>query len=77
MLAAVVIVAGIVANFGVSGLMMCTLMAGVMLIVLRPYRVFRTSPDRARVTAALDSIRRMIGFNLLLGLLTVAIAVLA
>src|SRR5215211_854174 len=30
----VVIVAGIVANFGVSGLMMCTLMAGVMLIIM-------------------------------------------
>src|SRR3954470_2532741 len=30
----VVIVAGIVANFGVSGLMMCTAMAGVMLIVM-------------------------------------------
>src|SRR5438067_10447606 len=30
----VVIVAGIVANFGVSGLMMCTLMAGVMLLVM-------------------------------------------
>src|SRR5829696_1904195 len=30
----VVIVAGIVANFGVSGLMMCTVMAGVMLIVM-------------------------------------------
>jgi SulP family sulfate permease len=30
----VVIVAGIVANFGVSGLMMCTLMAGAMLIVM-------------------------------------------
>src|SRR3982750_4024584 len=30
----VVIVAGIVANFGVSGLMMCTLMAGAMLVVM-------------------------------------------
>src|SRR3989442_9688399 len=30
----VVIVAGIVANFGVSGLMMCTVMAGLMLIVM-------------------------------------------
>src|SRR3954471_1588701 len=30
----VVIVAGIVANFGVSGLMMCTMMAGVMLIIM-------------------------------------------
>jgi SulP family sulfate permease len=30
----VVIVAGIVADFGVSGLMMCTLMAGLMLIVM-------------------------------------------
>lgn len=30
----VVIVAGIVAQFGVSGLLMCTLMAGVMLVVM-------------------------------------------
>jgi len=30
----VVIVAGIVANFGVSGLLMCTAMAGVMLVVM-------------------------------------------
>src|SRR4029078_10986856 len=30
----VVIVAGIVAKFGVSGLLMCTLMAGVMLILM-------------------------------------------
>jgi SulP family sulfate permease len=30
----VVIVAGIVANFGIPGLMMCTVMAGVMLIVM-------------------------------------------
>jgi uncharacterized membrane protein len=53
-------------------------MSGVFVwIVLRPYKLFRTSPDRARMTAALDSIRRMIGFNLLLGLLTIVIAVLA
>lgn len=45
-------------------------------IVFGPYKRFRTTSDQAVMATALDSIRRMIGINLLLGLLTVIIAVL-
>ncbi len=48
-------------------------MAGIFLaIFFGPYRNFRASPD----PASLDSIRKLIGINLVLGLLTSAIAVL-
>lgn len=41
-------------------------------IFFGPYRTFRASPG----PASLDSIRRLIGFNLVLGIVTVIIAVL-
>lgn len=45
-------------------------------IVLGPYKRFRRTTDRVRMASALDSIRRLIGVNMVLGLITVAIAVL-
>jgi uncharacterized membrane protein len=44
-------------------------------IVFGPYRRFRRATDRAVMVPALDSIRRLIGINLVLGLVTVVIAV--
>lgn len=51
------------------------LMAAIFLaIVFGPYRQFRRTTDRNRMARSLDSIRRMIGVNLILGLITVIIA---
>jgi uncharacterized membrane protein len=51
------------------------LMAAVFLaIVFGPYRRFRRTTDRTRMASSLDSIRKLIGVNLVLGLLTVIVA---
>ena len=51
------------------------LMAAVFLaIFFGPYRQFRRTTDRNRMAASLDSIRKLIGVNLILGLVTVVIA---
>jgi uncharacterized membrane protein len=51
------------------------LMAAVFLaIFFGPYRQFRRTTDRNRMVSSLDSIRKLIGFNLILGLLTVIVA---
>ena len=51
------------------------LMAAVFLaIVFGPYRQFRRTTDRNRMASSLDSIRKLIGVNLILGLITVVIA---
>jgi uncharacterized membrane protein len=53
-------------------------MAGVFVaIVFGPYRTFKRAADPAEKAGALDSIRKMIGVNLVLGLVTVVISVLA
>ncbi len=53
------------------------LMAVVFLaIVFGPYARFRRTTDRARMASSIDSIRKLIGVNLILGLVTVVIAVL-
>jgi len=50
-------------------------MAAVFLaIVFGPYRQFRRTIDRTRMASRLDSIRKLIGVNLILGLITVIIA---
>ena len=50
-------------------------MAAVFLaIFFGPYRQFRRTTDRNRMTSSLDSIRKLIGVNLILGLITVVIA---
>ena len=51
------------------------LMAAVFLaIFFGPYRQFRRTTDRNRMAASLDSIRKLIGVNLILGLVTVIMA---
>jgi uncharacterized membrane protein len=47
-----------------------------LVIVFGPYGRFRRTTDRARMAAAIDAIRKLIGLNLLLGLATVVIAAL-
>jgi uncharacterized membrane protein len=51
------------------------LMAAVFLaIFFGPYRQFRRTTDRNRMASSLDSIRKLIGVNLVLGLVTVIVA---
>lgn len=51
------------------------LMAAVFLVIFfGPYRQFRRTTDRTRMASTLDSIRKLIGVNLILGLLTVIVA---
>jgi uncharacterized membrane protein len=51
------------------------LMAAIFLaIFFGPYRQFRRTIDRARMASSLDSIRKLIGVNLVLGLVTVIVA---
>lgn len=50
-------------------------MAAVFLaIYFGPYRQFRRTTDRNRMASSLNSIRKLIGVNLVLGLITVIIA---
>lgn len=50
------------------------LMAVVFLIiVLGPYRQFRRTTNRDRMASSLNAIRRLIGVNLLLGVITVIV----
>jgi uncharacterized membrane protein len=50
-------------------------MAAVFLaIFFGPYRQFRRTTDRSRMSSSLDNIRKLIGVNLVLGLLTVIVA---
>jgi uncharacterized membrane protein len=51
------------------------LMAALFLaIFFGPYRQFRRTTDRKRMAASLDTIRKLIGINLILGLVTVIVA---
>jgi uncharacterized membrane protein len=51
------------------------LMAAVFLaIYFGPYRQFRRTTDRNRMASSLDNIRKLIGVNLVLGLITVIVA---
>jgi uncharacterized membrane protein len=50
-------------------------MAAVFLaIYFGPYRQFRRTTDRNRMVSSLDSIRKLIGVNLVLGLITIIVA---
>jgi len=44
---------------------------------VRPYRTFTRTADRAAMAAAADSIRKLIGLNLGLGIITVVVAALS
>ena len=51
------------------------LMAAVFLLIFfGPYRQFRRTTDRNRMASSLDNIRKLIGVNLILGLITVIAA---
>lgn len=51
------------------------LMAAVFLaIFFGPYRQFRRTTDRNRMASSLNNIRKLIGVNLILGLITVIVA---
>ena len=43
-------------------------------IFFGPYRQFRRTTDRNRMASSLDNIRKLIGLNLILGLVTVIVA---
>lgn len=47
-----------------------------VVLVFGPYARFRRTTDRTRMVANIDSIRKLIGINLVLGLITVVIAAL-
>jgi uncharacterized membrane protein len=50
-------------------------MAAVFLVLFfGPYRQFRRTTDRNRMASSLNNIRRLIGVNLILGLVTVIVA---
>ncbi|HUN43395.1 MAG TPA: CopD family protein [Acetobacteraceae bacterium] len=48
-----------------------------VVLVFGPYARFRRTTDRNRMVANLDSIRKLIGINLILGLITVVLAALS
>ena len=51
------------------------LMAAVFLaIFFGPYRQFRRTIDRTRMASSLDTIRKLVGVNMVLGLITVIVA---
>ena len=47
-----------------------------VLIVFGPYARFRRTTDRATAVACIDRIRKLIGVNLVLGIITVVVALL-
>jgi uncharacterized membrane protein len=47
-----------------------------LLIVFGPYARFRRTTDRATAAASADRIRKLIGVNLVLGIVTVVVALL-
>jgi uncharacterized membrane protein len=51
------------------------LMSAVFLVIyFGPYRQFRRTTDRNRMASSLDNIRKLIGLNLILGLVIVIVA---
>ncbi len=53
------------------------IMSAVFLfIIFGPYKRFRRTTDRATMVASLDAIRKLIGVNLVLGLVTILVAML-
>ena len=58
---------------GCIGLIMS---AVFVVIVFGPYARFRRTTDRATAAASMDRIRKLIGINLVLGIITVIVAAL-
>ena len=63
-------------NIHVMMLLGLIMSAVFVLIVFGPYARFRRTTDRATAAACIDRIRKLIGINLLLGIVTVVVALL-
>jgi uncharacterized membrane protein len=63
-------------NINVMMLLGLIMSAVFLLIVFGPYARFRRTTDRATAAACIDRIRKLIGANLVLGLITVVVALL-
>ena len=64
------------APWQINAMMALGLLMGAIFLAIffGPYRQFRRTTDRNRMAATLDSIRKLIGVNLMLGLATVIVA---
>ena len=69
-------IAGVGWNVNVMMLLGLIMSAVFVLIVFGPYARFRRTTDRATAIACIDRIRKLIGVNLVLGLVTVVVALL-
>jgi len=65
-------------RWNISVMMLLGLIMSVifLIIVFGPYARFRRTTDRTTTAAAIDRIRKLIGVNLVLGLVTVVVALL-
>ncbi len=63
-------------NINVMMLLGLIMSAVFLLIVFGPYARFRRTTDRATAAAAIDSIRKLIAVNLVLGIIVVIVALL-
>jgi uncharacterized membrane protein len=68
--------AGVGWNVHVMMLLGLIMSAVFVLIVFGPYARFRRTTERATALACIDRIRKLIGVNLVLGIVTVAVALL-
>ncbi|HXA23854.1 MAG TPA: CopD family protein [Acetobacteraceae bacterium] len=69
-------IAGVGWNVNVMMLLGLIMSAVFVLIVFGPYARFRRTTDRATAVACIDRIRKLIGVNLVLGIVTVVVALL-
>jgi uncharacterized membrane protein len=63
-------------NIHVMMLLGLIMSAVFVLIVFGPYARFRRTTDRTTAAACIDRIRKLIGINLVLGIVTVVVALL-
>ena len=63
-------------NISVMMLLGLIMSAIFLMIVFGPYARFRRSTDRATIVASMDRIRKLIAVNLVLGIVTVVVALL-
>jgi uncharacterized membrane protein len=63
-------------NVSVMMLLGLIMSAVFLLIVFGPYARFRRSTDRTTIVASMDRIRKLIAVNLVLGIITVVVALL-
>jgi uncharacterized membrane protein len=68
--------AGVGWNVHLMLLLGLVMSAVFVLIVFGPYARFRRTTDRATAVACIDRIRKLIGVNLVLGIITVVLALL-